>query len=411
MKPTEKDSASSLTILIVDDSRSYRHLLGSMLSKWGYRVLEAQDGVHALAMLETQTINAVISDWEMPQMDGVALCHQIRQRDFGHYIYAILVTARQSIDDLVQGLESGADDFLSKPVNQSQLRARLHAAERILTLESTLAIRNQRLSSAYRQIEQDLQAAARLQRSVLPAAALTFSGYQADWMFLPSAYVSGDLLNYFALDARHLAFYCIDVAGHGVSAAMLSLAVAREFLTGRADGRLLIDEGGVIAPHQVVAALNRRFCLDNEEVTSYFTLIYGFIDTQTGRGALCQAGHPTPFIICRDGELRTVGLGGVPVGLFPQSAYQSSEFCLAPGERLYLYSDGISECENCAGELYGETRLQQLLKAHRGLARPAIFQRVERELVSWSRPESDELAEYGRFFNDDISLVTIERTA
>lgn len=183
MEPTEKDSASPLTILIVDDSRSYRHLLGSMLSKWGYRVLEAQDGVHALAMLETQTINAVISDWEMPQMDGVALCHQIRQRDFGHYIYAILVTARQSIDDLVQGLESGADDFLSKPVNQSQLRARLHAAERILTLESTLAIRNQRLSSAYRQIEQDLQAAARLQRSVLPAAALTFSGYQADWMF------------------------------------------------------------------------------------------------------------------------------------------------------------------------------------------------------------------------------------
>ncbi|MDP8605239.1 SpoIIE family protein phosphatase [Serratia marcescens] len=411
MEPTEKDSASPLTILIVDDSRSYRHLLGSMLSKWGYRVLEAQDGVHALAMLETQTINAVISDWEMPQMDGVALCHQIRQRDFGHYIYAILVTARQSIDDLVQGLESGADDFLSKPVNQSQLRARLHAAERILTLESTLAIRNQRLSSAYRQIEQDLQAAARLQRSVLPAAALTFSGYQADWMFLPSAYVSGDLLNYFALDARHLAFYCIDVAGHGVSAAMLSLAVAREFLTGRADGRLLIDEGGVIAPHQVVAALNRRFCFDNEDITSYFTLIYGFIDTRTGRGALCQAGHPTPFIICRDGELRTVGLGGVPVGLFPQSEYQSCEFSLAPGERLYLYSDGISECENRAGELYGETRLQQLLTEHRLLATAAVFQRVERELGDWSRPEPDGLAEYGRFFNDDISLVAIERTA
>lgn len=411
MEPTDKDSAFSLTILIVDDSRSYRHLLGSMLSKWGYRVLEAQDGVHALAMLETQNINAVISDWEMPQMDGVALCRQIRQRDFGHYIYAILVTARQSIDDLVQGLESGADDFLSKPVNQSQLRARLHAAERVLTLESTLAVRNQRLSSAYQQIEQDLQAAARLQRSVLPSASLAFSGYQADWMFLPSAYVSGDLLNYFALDSRHLAFYCIDVAGHGVSAAMLSLAVAREFLTGRIDERLLIVDGNIVAPHQVVAALNRRFCLDNEEITSYFTLIYGFIDTQTGLGVLCQAGHPTPFIIRQDGELRTVGLGGVPVGLFPQSEYQSSEFCLSPGERLYLYSDGISECENRAGELYGETRLQQLLIAQRRQPRSAVFQCVERELVSWSQPESDGLAEYGRFFNDDISLVAIERTA
>lgn len=410
MEPTDKDNLSTLTILIVDDSRSYRHLLGSMLSKWGYRVLEAQDGVHALALLEAQTINAIISDWEMPQMDGVALCRQIRQRDFGHYIYAILVTARQSIDDLVQGLESGADDFLSKPVNQSQLRARLHAAERILTLESTLAVRNQRLSSAYQQIEQDLQAAARLQRSVLPAAALAFSGYQADWMFLPSAYVSGDLLNYFALDSRHLAFYCIDVAGHGVSAAMLSLAVAREFLTGRIDERLLIVEGCVVAPHQVVAALNRRFCLDNEEVTSYFTLIYGFIDTQTGLGALCQAGHPTPFIIRRDGALRTIGHGGVPVGLFPQSEYQSCEFSLAPGERLYLYSDGISECENRAGELYGETRLQHLLIEQRRQERSEIFQCVERELVDWCRPESEALTEYGRFFNDDISLVAIERT-
>ncbi|OKP52646.1 response regulator [Serratia marcescens] len=406
----DKDSAFELTILIVDDAKSYRHLLSSMLNKWGYRVLEAQDGVHALALLETQTINAVISDWEMPEMDGVALCRQIRQRDFGHYIYAILVTARQSIDDLVQGLESGADDFLSKPINQSQLRARLHAAERILMLESKLAVRNQRLSSAYQQIEQDLQAAARLQRSVLPAPSLAFGGYQAGWMFMPSAYVSGDLLNYFALDSRHLAFYSIDVAGHGVSAAMLSLAVAREFLTGRIDERLLIVEGRVVAPHQVVAALNRRFCLDNDDVASYFTLIYGFIDTQTGLGALCQAGHPTPFIIRQDGTLRTIGLGGVPVGLFPQSEYESCAFSLARGERLYLYSDGISECENRAGELYGETRLQQLLIEHRMREQSAIFHCVERELVNWCQPQTEALTEYGRFFNDDISLVAIERT-
>ena len=227
---------------------------------------------------------------------------------------------------------------------------------------------------------------------------------------MPSAYVSGDLLNYFALDARHLAFYCIDVAGHGVSAAMLSLAVAREFLTGRADGRLLIDEGGVIAPHQVVAALNRRFASTTKKSPA-ISRLFTVLSTLEPGGALCQAGHPTPFIICRDGELRTVGLGGVPVGLFPQSEYQSCEFSLAPGERLYLYSDGISECENRAGELYGETRLQQLLTEHRLLATAAVFQRVERELGDWSRPEPDGLAEYGRFFNDDISLVAIERTA
>lgn len=131
--------------------------------------------------------------------------------------------------------------------------------------------------------------------------------------------------------------------------------------------------------------------------------LFTVLSTLNRAGALCQAGHPTPFIICRDGELRTVGLGGVPVGLFPQSEYQSCEFSLAPGERLYLYSDGISECENRAGELYGETRLQQLLTEHRLLATAAVFQRVERELGDWSRPSLTGLQ------STAVSLMTIFR--
>lgn len=372
--------------------------------------MEAQDGVHALALLEVNTISVVISDWEMPVMDGVELCHQIRQRDFGHYIYLILVTARQAIEDLVHGLESGADDFLSKPVNQSQLRARLHAAKRILALENSLALRNLHLTHAYQQIESDLQAAARLQRAVLPTNTLSFNGYQAEWMFLPSAYVSGDLLNYFPLDSRHFAFYCIDVAGHGVSAAMLSLAVAREFLNGRITERLLIEDGAVVPPHRVVAALNQRFCLDNDDVTSYYTLIYGLIDTYTGHGELCQAGHPTPFIIRNQGEWVPVGTGGVPVGLFPQSEYQSCGFSLFPGDRLYLYSDGINECEGVDGELYGEERLQALLSANRLLSKKAGFERVERALTLWCHPHAQSATVNGRLFSDDISLLAIERT-
>lgn len=400
-----------ITILIVDDSKSYRHLLANILNKWGFNVIAAQDGIHALALLEVNTISVVISDWEMPVMDGVELCRQIRQRDFGHYLYLILVTARQAIEDLVHGLESGADDFLSKPVNQSQLRARLHAAQRILTLENTLAVRNQRLTNAYQQIEADLQAAARLQRAVLPANTLSFNGYQAEWMFLPSAYVSGDLLNYFPLDSRYFAFYCIDVAGHGVSAAMLSLAVAREFLNGRVTERLLIEEGKVVPPHLVVATLNRRFCLDNEDVASYYTLIYGLIDSQTGQGELCQAGHPTPFIIRKQGTWESVGTGGMPVGLFPQSEYQSCCFSLDPGDRLYLYSDGISECEGVDGELYGEERLQTLLSANHALPKMAAFEQVEQALINWCQLHAQPAAGNGRPFNDDISLLAIERTS
>lgn len=150
---SHSSNAMEVTVLIVDDSKSYRHLMVAMLAKWGFRTCEAEDGECALRQMALQPVHILISDWEMPVMDGVELCRAIRSHDFGHYIYTILVTARQSLDDLLTGMDAGADDFLSKPVNQSQLRARLHAAERVLLLENTLAARNEKISSAYRQID------------------------------------------------------------------------------------------------------------------------------------------------------------------------------------------------------------------------------------------------------------------
>ncbi len=234
---------SALHVLIVEDSLIYRRLLSRMLTQWGYIVSEAENGVAALEILSSQPISMVISDWEMPEMDGLTLCQTIRSRQFGHYVYIILLTARENAGDLTQGFDAGADDFLSKPVEQAELRARLHAGVRILTLEATLAAHNKRLSEALRQIEQDLELAARVQHSVLPSHRLRFGNYFSDWLFLPSAWVSGDVFNIFPLDS-HLGFYCVDVSGHGVGAAMMSLAVARQFLHGRVVDRFFVYRRG-----------------------------------------------------------------------------------------------------------------------------------------------------------------------
>jgi len=99
----------------------------------------------------------------------------------------------------------------------------------------------------------------------------------------------------------------------------------------------------------------------------------------------------------------------VPVGLFPQSEYQSCVFSLVPGDRLYLYSDGISECESVDGELYGEERLQALLSASRSLPKTAVFECVERALINWCQPYTQPATGNGRLFNDEISLLDIER--
>ncbi|HGK4059686.1 TPA: anti-sigma factor antagonist [Klebsiella pneumoniae] len=397
---------SAQHVLIVEDSLVYRRLLSRMLTQWGYIVSEAENGVDALAILENQPVSLVISDWEMPEMNGLTLCREIRRRQFGRYVYLILLTAREDPGDLTQGFEAGADDFLSKPVEQSELRARLHAGARILSLEADLAARNARLSEALRQIEQDLELAARIQQSVLPAHQLRHQGFFSDWIFLPSAWVSGDIFNVFPLGDR-LGFYCVDVSGHGVGAAMMSLAVARQFLHGRAVERFLFTaDNQPASPAEVVAILNGRFCSDETEIVSYFTLIYGVIDLQTGAGKLCQAGHPTPFIVSPDATVRPVGSGGAPVGLIDHLSWADVSFSLAPGERLCLFSDGITECENRSGEQFGEARLQAWLQDSVTQPLPALLPRFARHLIRWRSGDAQET----QAMADDVSLLIIERT-
>ena len=395
---------SAQHVLVVEDSPVYRRLLVRMLAQWGYIVSEAENGIAALQILESQPVSMVISDWEMPEMDGLTLCREIRSRQFGHYTYLILLTARENSGDLTLGFDAGADDFLSKPVEQAELRARLHAGARILMLEATLAAHNTRLSEALRQIELDLEAAARIQHSVLPSHQLRYRDFFSDWLFLPSAWVSGDIFNVFPLD-NHLGFYCVDVSGHGVGAAMMSLAVARQFLHGRAVERFLFtDNGEVASPADVVQILNSRFCSEEAEIMSYFTMIYGVIDLDSGEGRLCQAGHPTPFIVNREGALREVGLGGPPVGLFSDISWEDTAFELHQGELLFLYSDGISECESASGEMFGAERLKQYMAAQTGQALPTLFAAFAQRLEAWQASE-----EMDRVVADDISLLVIQR--
>lgn len=376
---------SALHVLIVEDSLIYRRLLSRMLTQWGYIVSEAENGVAALEILSSQPISMVISDWDMPEMDGLTLCQTIRNRQFGHYVYVILLTARENAGDLTQGFDAGADDFLSKPVEQDELRARLHAGVRILTLEATLA--------------------ARVQHSVLPSHRLRFGNYFSDWLFMPSAWVSGDVFNIFPLDS-HIGFYCVDVSGHGVGAAMMSLAVARQFLHGRVVDRFLFtDKGGIQSPAEVIRILNSRFCSEESDITSYFTIIYGVIDPESGRGVLCQAGHPTPVIVNADSAVTSVGNGGPPVGLMPDLSWEDVAFTLNPGDRLCLFSDGITECENVSGEQFGPQRLERWLHDHARLPVDQLLARFGDHLTGWRNANRDEPTA----LTDDVSLLVIER--
>jgi len=408
---TTPENSSGRKVLVVEDALDMQLYLATLLKKWGFEVVLAGDGLEASERLEGGDIQLVISDWVMPQLSGVDLCHAIRSAPLPHYVYVILLTSRSADNDLLEGMAAGADDFLTKPFNADELHARIKAAQRVLHLEQTLEERNRALTQANRQLQQshdsirrDLEAAALMQRSLLPQAEHT-QDINLQSLFCPATVVAGDIFNYLKLDDRHLAFYHIDVAGHGVRSAMLSFTLGK-LLSGTAEEGSPVKQPDperpgkhcVTAPAAVVGELNRRF-QDKDEATPYFTMVYGVIDTATGLVRLCQAGHPNPFRVSRDGQVEHLGHGGFPVGLLPSARYENIEFHLLPGDRLFCYSDGISECMNPQERPFGTARV------------------IEQLVQTRQRPLSESLAELrdtlqlwrgDNPYDDDISLVAVE---
>jgi phosphoserine phosphatase RsbU/P len=402
---------NSTKILLVDDDPTMRAIPGLFLRKWGYEVIEASDGRQALEILNRESIGLVISDWVMPNLTGIDLCRKIREQDFDHYTYLILCTSKGEKSDLIHGMEAGADDFLVKPISKEEMRVRVRAGERVLELERGLAERNReltrtnvRLQTAYQRIEGDLKAAAWMQANLLPLPSPRTLNIASEWRFLPSGFVGGDIFNIFQVDDHRIGFYILDVSGHGVPAAMLSVTLSRVLSPDSAHGTPLKRYNGaiggfdVVPPAEVVADLNRRFQTRDDQ---YFTIIYGLLDSRTGELMFVQAGHPSPVLIRNGHELEELGGGGTPVGLLPDVEYDTFHARLRPGDRLLLYSDGISECANPEGTQFGEQRLLDYLRKCGTDPLPQMLAGLERAMQQW-RGSAE--------FDDDVSLLALEFT-
>lgn len=398
-------------ILLVDDAPIERSIAAMFLRKWGYQVLEATDGQQAFEILSREAISLVISDWVMPNVSGIELCRKIRATDWDHYTYLILCTSKGEKADLVEGMEAGADDFLVKPTSQEELRVRVRAGERVLKLERGLAERNRELSeinlqlqNAYELIQSDLRAASWMQMNLLPAPSQQTLNIASEWRFRPSSYVAGDIFNIFPIDDHRVGFYLLDVSGHGVPAAMLSVAlsmVLRPDSTHESPVKRHNSVTGVydaVQPADVIADLNRCFQGKDDQ---YFTINYGYVDSRTQELTFSQAGHPSPVLIQRGKELAVLGDGGSPVGLLPDAEYETLRMPFCPGDRLVLYSDGVIECTNPQSDHFGEERLLNYLRATRTQALPQMLAGLELEMERWRGHDE---------FDDDVSLLALEFT-
>ncbi len=392
-------------VLVADDDPMMRLVLRRTLEKWGYEVETAADGSEAWRRLERDSFGLVVTDWVMPGMTGPELCRKIRSAGFRHYVFVVLLTARDEKGALVEGMEAGADDFVVKPFQEAELKVRLRAGERILELQRDLAERNARLEAAYAAAEQDLKAAAEMQKALLPPPDLAFPGLRTAWTFLPSRYVAGDTLNCFRLDEHHVGFYLLDVAGHGVAAAMLSFTLTkvlcpqagREGLLKRATDRPPFY--ALREPSEVLAALNERF--EDPEGMRYFTMVYGIVDLRDGRVRLGQAGHPAP-LHQRGRQVHVLQASGFPVGVLRGASYEQRALRLGPGERLFVYSDGVTECRNPAGHQFRVERLVRYASQTAEKSLADVVGGVARELRAWKGDDE---------FADDITMLALERPA
>ena len=396
-------------VLVVDDSKMQRRILSTLLERAGYAVYEAESGTVGLARCQEIWPDIVISDWMMPGMTGLEFCREFRKMERASYGYFILLTSKSEKTEVAQGLSSGADDFLSKPVDGGELRARLAAGERILRMEEELREKNRLVSSTlselrnvYDSVARDLDEAGKLQQSLIKERHRSFGNSEVSLLLRPSGQIGGDLVGFFPINARRIGVYGIDVSGHGITSALMTARLSG-YLSGSSPDQniaLIQSEYGIYDardPAELAAYLNEIVLLEMQ-TESYFTLIYADIDLISGKVNLVQAGHPHPVILRANGETEALGNGGLPVGLIEGARYETLTTTLHAGDRLFMVSDGVTEAADATGTLLDDEGFAALIRTKPDLRGLAMLEAIQQDLAEYTDGE----------IADDVSAVLFE---
>lgn len=391
-----------MRILIVEDDVVFRRLLQRSLEKWGHLVTCASNGAMAMDLLKEEDFSMVITDWMMPEMDGIELVQHLRSRV--GFTYIIILSHRSLKADMVEGLESGADDFLTKPFDRDELRARIRSGERIVNLERRLSRQNIELTTHNSRMSKDLDYAAKIQQSLLPNEVPNSDRIQFAWKYEPCEELAGDIFNVFELDTDKIGFYILDVSGHGVAAALQSVTLSRMLSPVLAKTALLKQATNrapgyrISSPVEVINQLNRRFQI-GEHNEHFFTLIYGILDMNTRELTYASAGHPSMIHLPRQSPAVDIKSASLPIGFQEDYAYIEKTIRLAPGDRLYLYSDGILEARNPDLQQFGINRLMHAIEEAGNIPLSESLEHILQSAGDWSE---------SMWIDDDVSLLALE---
>jgi len=398
MGPRGERATEEGLLLVADDNEMNRDMLARRLSRRGFTVVTAADGQEALDRIAEQSFDVIVLDIMMPRVDGMEVLSRVRETTAAVDLPIIMATAKSETQDVVRALEMGANDYVTKPLDFQVVLARVQT-------QLSLKRARQELKSAHARMKADLEAAARIQQALLPMDLPDIPGATCAWRYRACDELAGDAVNIFRVDDRHLCVYVLDVCGHGVPASLLSVSVTRS-LTMHADRSSLVrvpreDGAGfsVTGPAEVARRLNVIYPMGAGGASLYFTLCYGILDVQTNRFRFVCAGHPGPVLVRRDGTASSINVPNLPIGIMRNAEYEETTIDLLPGDRLYLYSDGLTEETNPSGDGFGEDRLQAVVARKQELTLDESLDALIGDITAWHGSDR---------FSDDLSIAALE---
>ncbi|MBD2360624.1 SpoIIE family protein phosphatase [Anabaena minutissima FACHB-250] len=390
-------------ILVIDDDPIVRAALNRTLQKQGYETTVASNGQEGITQARLLRPALIICDWMMSHLDGLEVCRQIKTDPELATTFFILLTAKGAApgeeEDRVRGLDAGADEFVSKPIEMSELKARVRAGLRLYQLNQDLQNQkqaleklNQNLQIQKQILEAELAEAADYVRSLLPEP-LT-GAVTTEALFIPSAQLGGDCFDYYWLDDEHLAIYLLDVSGHGVGSALLSVSVLN-ILRSQS-----LTNTNFYQPSEVLKALNHAFQMKYHG-DKYFTIWYGVYHRFKRQLVYANAGHPPALLLSGTSttslEVRQLSSLDLPIGFLPDVHFEDAVFDMEKDSTLYIFSDGAYEINQPDGKIWGVDAFTDLLIKYSNVNNCYLKQILE-QIMALNHQENLE---------DDFSLVKI----
>ena len=365
-------------IVLIDDSANDLQVTKRFLERRGFDVSAATSGEEGLALAQAITPAAFIVDYRMPVMDGLEVTRRIKADPVLQTIPVLMLTGADAAQAVVEGLEAGADDFVTKGSDTEILLARLRALLRMKRYQDQLRKLNQ-------QITRDLQIARRVQEALVPNGSFRGPRIEIRSAYIPSATLSGDFYDYFLQDELMYLFVA-DVSGHGLPASIL-VALLKSYIHTESDSRTSLSS--------FMASLN-DFLFSVSLPTQFATAQLFRIDN-AGNLVYSNAAHP-PFLLLQKSNGKTV-VHEAPshlLGAMPSMLFEEHRLQVAPGDMLFVYTDGLTDRRNASGDFYSLDRIVALMDDADDADLTTVYDRIFEDVSTFAATDE---------FRDDIAFI------